>query len=174
MQSQQSKTIAREVKELEKEIKNLASDIATLEEKLPDAIRGDFAFSVDKLSAIIKDKESRKNEVEIAKKKLKKQLEEISVQSEEMKQFIDLMPKWNELFRESDTQTKQMLISTLVDKIIVKDEEITIKFKIRLEDYMEHSVPESGGSAVPRPGKEFYHHLLHGIRSRLQFREDHL
>lgn len=149
MQSQQSKSIEREVKELEKEIKNLVSDIATLEEKLPDAIRGDFAFSVDKLSAIIKDKESRKNELESSKKRLKKQLEEISVQSEEMKQFVAIMPKWNELFRESDTQTKQMLISTLVDKIIVKDEEITIKFKIRLEDYMDNSSPESGGSDVP-------------------------
>lgn len=149
MQSQQNKNIAREIKNLEKEIKNLVSDIATLEEKLPDAIRGDFAFSVDKLSAIIKEKESRKNEIEIAKKRLKKQLEEISVQSEEMKLFIDLMPKWSELFQESNTQTKQMLISTLVDKIIVKDEEITIKFKIRLEDYMDHSLHESSGSDVP-------------------------
>lgn len=148
IQSQQSKSITREMKDIEKEIKNLASDIATLEEKLPDAIRGDFAFSVDKLSAIIKEKESRKNEIEIAKKRLKKQLEKISVQSEEMKQFIDLMPKWSELFRESDTQIKQMLISTLVDKIIVKDEEITIKFKIRLEDYIDNSLHESGGSDV--------------------------
>ena len=145
MQSQQSKSIAREMKDLEKEIKKLVSDIAILEEKLPDAIRGDFSFSVDKLSAIIKEKESRKNEIEITKKRLKKQLEEISVQSEEMKQFIDLMPKWNELFQESDTQTKQMMISTLVDKIIVKDEEITIKFKIRLEEYMYKSLPECGG-----------------------------
>ncbi|MGN0366991.1 MAG: recombinase family protein [Suilimivivens sp.] len=146
MQSQQNKTIVREIKDLDKEIKNLVSDIATLEEKLPDAIRGDFAFSVDKLSAIIKDKESRKNEIEITKKRLKKQLEEISVQSEEMKQFIDLMPNWSELFEEADTQTKQMLISTLVDKIIVKDEEITIKFKIRLEDYMDNSSHECAGS----------------------------
>lgn len=146
MQSQQNKSIAREIKDLEKGIKNLVSDIATLEEKLPDAIRGDFAFSVDKLSAIIKDKESRKNELESSKKRLKKQLEEISVQSEELKQFIDLMPKWSELFREADTQTKQMLLSTLVDKIIVKDEEITIKFKIRLEDYMDNSSHECAGS----------------------------
>lgn len=165
MQSQQNKTIVREIKDIEKEVKNLVSDIATLEEKLPDAIRGDFAFSVDKLSAIISDKESRKNELEVSKKRLKKQLEEISVQSNEMKQFIDLMPKWSELFQEADTQTKQMLISTLVDKIIVKDEEITIKFKIRLEDYMDNSAPESSGSAVPGKGIQFYDYLLHRLRS---------
>lgn len=174
MQSQQSKSIAREVKELEKEIKNLVSDIATLEEKLPDAIRGDFAFSVDKLSAIIKDKESRKNELESSKKRLKKQLEEISVQSEEMKQFVAIMPKWSELFRESDTQTKQMLISTLVDKIIVKDEEITIKFKIRLEDYMDNSSPESGGSAVQGQRLFLYNHLIHSLRPQIRLRQKHI
>ena len=58
MQTQQGKTIKREIKDLEKEIKNLMADIETLEEKLPEAIRGEFAFSVDKLSAIISDKES--------------------------------------------------------------------------------------------------------------------
>lgn len=150
MQTQQNKSIVSEIKDLEREMKNLVADIATLEEKIPDAIRGEFAFSVDKLSAIIKDKESRKNEIDIARKNLKKQLEEISVQSEEMKQFIDLMPKWNELFAEADIQTKQMLLSTLVDKIIVKDEEITIKFKIRIEDYIDNSLHESDGSPTIR------------------------
>ena len=163
IQTQQSKSIWREIKDLEKEMKKLVSDIATLEEKIPDAIRGDFAFSVDKLSAIIKDKESRKNEIEIAKVKLKKQLEEISVQSEEMSRFIELMPKWNELFKESDTQTKQMLISTLVDKIIVKEAEITIKFKIRLEDYMDNSIHETSGSDVSWKRQKFYDHIINGV-----------
>ena len=138
MQSQQSKSITREMKDLEKEIKNLVSDIATLEEKLPDAIRGDFAFSVEKLSVMVNEKDSRKNEMEIARKRLKRQLEEISVHSEEMKQLIDLVPKWSELFQESDTQTKQMVLSALVDRIIVKEEEITIKFKIRPEDSVKN------------------------------------
>lgn len=163
IQTQQSKSIWREIKDLEKDMKKIVSDIATLEEKIPDAIRGDFAFCVDKLSAIIKDKESRKNEIEIAKVKLKKQLEEISVQSEEMSRFIELMPKWNELFKESDTQTKQMLISTLVDKIIVKEAEITIKFKIRLEDYMDNSIHETSGSDVSWKRQKFYDHIINGV-----------
>lgn len=151
MQRQQGKSIEREIKDLEKEAKSLASDIATLEEKLPDAIRGDFAFSADKLSFIIKEKESRKNETEAATKRLKKQLKSVSVKRGEMEAFSTPMPKWNELFREADTRTKQMLISTLVDKIVVKDEEITIKFKVRPEDYIDTSLCKSGGSAVPEP-----------------------
>jgi DNA invertase Pin-like site-specific DNA recombinase len=168
MQEQQGKNIEREIKDLDKERKKLVSDIAALEDKIPDAIRGDFAFSVDKLSAIIKDKESRINEIENSKKELKEQLAQVTVNKEEMEKFIDLMPKWSELFQEADVQTKQMLLSTLIDKIIVKDEEINIRFKIRLEDYIdisaedsvENSVHESGGSGVPWKREKFYHHEL--------------
>ena len=149
MQAQQGRNIKREIKDLEKEIKNLMADIETLEEKLPEAIRGEFAFSVDKLSAIISDKESLKKDKEIQKKSLQKQLEEISLQSNELKTFVESMPKWNEIFSQADVQTKQMILSTLIDKIIVKDDDITIKFKIRLEDFCDEKLLESGGMDVP-------------------------
>lgn len=74
MQEQQTKDIKREIKDLEKTIKSLTADIETLEEKLPEAIRGEFAFSVDKLSAIISDKETSKKEIEANKSRLQKQL----------------------------------------------------------------------------------------------------
>lgn len=148
MQTQQGKTIKREIKDLEKEIKNLLADIETLEEKLPEAIRGEFAFSVDKLSAIISDKESLKKEKEIQKKSLQKQLEEISLQSNELKTFVEEMPKWNEIFSQADVQTKQMILSTLIDKIIVKDDDITIKFKIRLDNFLDEKLLESSGVDV--------------------------
>ena len=149
MQTQQGKTIKREIKDLEKEIKNLLADIETLEEKLPEAIRGEFAFSVDKLSAIISDKESLKKEKEIQKKSLQKQLEEISLQSNELMTFVEAMPKWNEIFSQADVQTKQMILSTLIDKIIVKDDDITIKFKIRLDNFLDEKLLESSGVDVP-------------------------
>lgn len=149
MQEQHSKTIKREIKDLEKEIKNLLADIETLEEKLPEAIRGEFAFSVDKLSAIISDKESLKKEKEIQKKSLQKQLEEISLQSNELRTFVEAMPKWNEIFSQADVQTKQMILSTLIDKIIVKDDDITIKFKIRLDNFWDEKLLESSGVDVP-------------------------
>lgn len=146
MQTQQGKTIKREIKDLEKEIKNLLADIETLEEKLPEAIRGEFAFSVDKLSAIISDKESLKKEKEIQKKSLQKQLEEISLQSNELMTFVEEMPKWNEIFSQADVQTKRMILSTLIDKIIVKDDDITIKFKIRLDNFLDEKLLENDGS----------------------------
>lgn len=152
MQSQQDKNIKREIKDLEREIKGLSADIMTLEEKLPEAIRGEFAFSVDKLSAIISDKESLKKEKEAGKNKLQKQLDEINVQGSELKAFIDAMPKWDEIFFESDVQTKQMILSTLIDRIIVKDDNITINFKIRLENFLDEKLLENNGSDLSGKG----------------------
>lgn len=148
MQAQQGKSIHKEIRDTEKEIKKLATDIETLEEKIPEAIRGEFAFSADKLSSIIKQKEALKNEKEGHKRSLQSRMNAIVVQNNELQAFIGVMPKWDVLFKEADIQTKQMVLSTLVDKIIVTDEEITIKFKIQLEKYMDKGLLESIGSGT--------------------------
>lgn len=148
MQVKQTKSIRCEIKNLEKEIKNLTADIETLEGKLPEAIRGEFAFSVDKLSAIIADKETLQKEKEARKSRLQNQLDEVSVQSNELLAYLDAMPKWSEIFKSADIQTKQMILSTLIDKIIVKDDDITIKFKIRLDNFLEKNILETSGFDV--------------------------
>ena len=113
---------------------------------MPEAIRGEFAFSVDKLSAIISDKETSKKEIEANKIRLQKQLDEVSVQSNELLAYVDAMPKWSEIFKSSDVATKQMILSTLIDKIIVKEDDITIKFKIRLDNFWDEKLLENDGS----------------------------
>ena len=163
MQAQQTKDIKRAIKDLEKTIKSLTADIETLEEKLPEAIRGEFAFSVDKLSAIISDKETSKKEIEANKSRLQKQLDEVSVQSNELLAYVDAMPKWSEIFKDSDIQTKQMILSTLIDKIIVTDDDITIKFKIRLDNFLDEKLLENDSPDVPQQGLQLYDHVLHGI-----------
>ncbi|MGN0426716.1 MAG: recombinase family protein [Agathobacter sp.] len=163
MQERQSKEVRREIKDFEKTIHNLVSDIETLEEKLPDAIRGDFAFSVDQLSAIIGEKESRKKEIEIAKKRAEKQLEEILLQSASLRRLADSRPEWGRLFRKADTQTKQMLIAALIEQIIVKETEIRITFKLRLHGEEAGLLRESIGFAVSRQGKELYDYIIHSL-----------
>ena len=160
--------------DLEKTIKSLTADIETLEEKLPEAIRGEFAFSVDKLSAIISDKETSKKEIEANKSRLQKQLDEVSVESNELLAYVDAMPKWSEIFKDSDTQTKQMILSTLIDKIIVKDDDITIKFKIRLDNFLDEKLLESSGVDVPQQRLQLYDHVLHSIRPEIHVRAQHL
>ena len=77
-------------------------------------------------------------------------MDEVSVQSNELLAYVDAMPKWSEIFKDSDIQTKQMILSTLIDKIIVKDDDITIKFKIRLDNFLDEKLLESSGVDVPQ------------------------
>ena len=64
-----------------------------------------------------------------------------------MEKFITKIPNWGEEFRNADTATKRMLLSSLIDRIEVKDDDIKIKFKIRLEDFV---VLETIDSEVPK------------------------
>ena len=163
MQAQQGRSIDREIKDLEKEIKSLVADIETLEEKLPEAIRGEFAFSVDKLSDMISNKENMKKEKEASRRSLEQRRAEASVQSNELKTFIETMPKWDEIFQEADVQTKQMVLNTLIDKVVVKEDDITIKFKINIEFFLNKKLLESPDGAVPQQRLQLHDHVLHGI-----------
>lgn len=150
MQSQQEKGILSEIKGIEKEIKKMILDIETLESKIPDAIRGEFVFSVEKLAEKIQENNDRIKEREEKKKELQAQLSSVRAHNSDLEALVEIAPKWKELFREADVPAKKMLLSTLVDKIIVKEDEINIKFKISLEDFGGKKLLESGGFAVPQ------------------------
>lgn len=135
MHSQQKKSVERELESIYKEQKALKLDIQTLEEKIPEAIRGDYYFSAEKLSTMIEEKEKESQALNKRAQQIKSKLLQTAGQSSDMERFITIVPNWKEEFQSADTQTKKMLLSSLIDKIEVKDGDISIKFKIRPEDY---------------------------------------
>ncbi|MBQ6887883.1 MAG: recombinase family protein [Lachnospiraceae bacterium] len=143
MQKQQRESIEKELKVISKQQKSLQQDIETLEEKIPEAIRGEYYFSADKLASIIKEKEQLLKELDNQKKQIQTKISKSTVQSSEMETFIAKIPNWKEEFQNADVATKQMLLSSLIDRIEVKDGDIKIKFKIRLEDYLVHESIDS-------------------------------
>lgn len=146
MHSQQRKSVERELESIYKKQKTLKLDIQTLEEKIPEAIRGDYYFSAEKLSTMIEEKEQESKALDKRAQQIKSKLSQTAGQSSDMERFITMVPNWKEEFQSADTQTKKMLLSSLIDKIEVKDGDINIKFKIRLEDFL---LPETPYSGVP-------------------------
>ena len=61
---------------------------------------------------------------------------------DEFSKFIDIAPNWKQVFKEADIPTKRMLLASLIERIDVKDEDISIKFRIRIEDFKKHSGEE--------------------------------
>lgn len=145
MQSQQRQGVEKELESIHKKQKALKLDIQTLEEKIPEAIRGDYYFSAEKLSGMIKEKEQEERALEEKAGQIENKLSQMVNQDSDMERFITMIPNWKEEFQTADTQTKKMLLSSLIDKIEVKDGDINIKFKIRLEDFI---LPKTIGSGV--------------------------
>jgi DNA invertase Pin-like site-specific DNA recombinase len=141
MKEQQKAGIEKELKAIIKERNTLKADIATLEEKIPEAIRGDYYFSVEKLSELIKDKESKLEALDTKEKAISEKLSKNQISNVDVDKFIGLVPNWREVFASADIATKRMLLSSIIDRIDVGDGDISIKFKIRLDDLLL----ESGG-----------------------------
>ena len=155
--SQQEKGVEKELKQIQSEQRKLKQDIETLEEHIPEAIRGDYYFSAEKLSDMIEEKQKSLIELEGKVKEIKVKMANTRVQRSDMEKFIANTPNWKEEFENADVPTKQMLLSTIIDRIEVMDGDISIKFKIRLQDYVNESgiyegeKPENKGkSPVPK------------------------
>lgn len=138
IQEQKRTAVQKELKQLQKEQNAIKLDIETLEEKIPEAIRGDYYFSVDKLAGLIKEKEKAFAENEVRIKVIQDQLAEVDIQDEELSQFINHIPDWEELYNNAEVPEKQMILASLIDKVIVKADDITIRFKINLENFNDY------------------------------------
>ncbi len=133
-QNQTAKT-EKERKELQKKLQLLNNDIHTLEEKIPDAIRENYYFSAEKLASIIKEKETERQKLSQKACLLKSQLLLASKQYRQAEKSFSLTPDWKKEFHNADTKIKKMLLSSLLDKVTVTDNQVCIQFKIRPEDF---------------------------------------
>ena len=45
-------------------------------------------------------------------------------------------PTWQQVFQNADAETQRVLVNKLVDRIDVTDEQIVIRFKLNLNDFL--------------------------------------
>lgn len=123
----------KKVKKAEQELKKIESDIAVMKEHVPEAMTGNYPLSLDTLSDTIKmfeDKQKEKlKEVAI----LRQHYDNMEVNNKDFDELYKIIPTWEKVFNEADKQTKRVLINKIVDKIIITNEKITVKFKIKLD-----------------------------------------
>ena len=53
------------------------------------------------------------------------------------------IPTWQQVFLDADSHTKRVLVNKLVERIDINEGQITIRFRIRLEDFISHSEKNS-------------------------------
>ena len=129
-QNQERKRKREELNREKKAMKELEQKIAIMEEKIPNAITGEYPLSLGELMNLIK-KEKEKGEQqrrEIQKKE--KELEDMIVSMQGLEELRQKIPTWQEIFLHAKTPVKRVLVNKLIERIDVKDAEIHIRFKI--------------------------------------------
>ena len=129
-QNQERKRKREELNREKKAMKELEQKIAIMEEKIPNAITGEYPLSLGELMNLIK-KEKEKGEQqrrEIQKKE--KELEDMIVSMQGLEELRQKIPTWQEIFLYAKTPVKRVLVNKLIERIDVKDTEIHIRFKI--------------------------------------------
>lgn len=153
MKSQQKMGIAKKELEVSKEIGKLEKDIHTYEDVLPSAIRGEYKISDDDLLRLLQEKQEKLKNYEQEQIKIKKEMEQTDIAYEDLAKFIDIAPNWKQVFKEADIPTKRMLLASLIERIDVTNENINIKFKIRIEDFLREpdkkSLETTGSCTTP-------------------------
>lgn len=127
--------------ELDKDRQELAKiqkKIDVMEENIPQAMTGEYPLSLEDLVRLIdKQKDMYRKQQEIVKQKERK-MENMDVSITEWDYLKKQIPTWQQVFLKADAHTKRVLVDKLIERIDIKEEQITIRFRIRLEDFIDH------------------------------------
>ena len=131
-------------------LKSLLDKITVMESKIPDAITGEYPLSLEELVLIIqRQKANAQSQQDIITQK-ELELQEDSVSFDDWKKIRREIPTWQSVFLNADTATKRVLINKLIERIDVKKDEVVIRFKINLNDFIPQP-RKYGDSGTPKP-----------------------
>lgn len=143
-QSMERKVQEAEIKKLQKELEKTAEGIATMEQHIPEAMTGTYALSLEELVSVIHRQQEKKEEQEALIQEKKEKLKQIAVTTGEWEELRTQIPTWQQIFKESGRETQRVLVNKLIDRIDVTNEQIVIRFKINLNDFLPRISGDSG------------------------------
>lgn len=123
-----------EIKALEKEIKGLTEKQQILKGEVTKSILGESKFTPELLQSLITETE---DSIENSNKKLAECNQTLQAKEIEYKKFNAFqkrIPQWKEEFLSADIESRKMMLSELIDDVLVKSNEIEIKFKIAVNN----------------------------------------
>lgn len=125
--------LEKRINKTKEERKKTEEGIRIMKSHIPEAMTGTYPLSVEVIADSIKQFEEKKeiqtHEIEM----LEKQYENMEIKMTDWDCVYQMLPTWKEVFESADRETKRVLINKIVEKIIVTEEEIRIKFKINVD-----------------------------------------
>lgn len=125
-----------ELKKEKQELEKIQNKISVMEGHIPDAMTGEYPLNLKELMDIIrKHKDQMQQQQKVVSQK-ESELKSINVSSRDWEQIRKEIPSWQEVFLNSDTATKRVLVNKLIKRIEIKKDEIKVEFKINLNDFL--------------------------------------
>ncbi len=167
-QNQERKALEAGIRRLEKELKKTAEGIAAMEECIPEAVAGRYPLSIGELASAIRRQKEKEDEQKQLLKEKKSSIREAALTAEEWQQLKAEIPTWQHVFQNADTATQRVLVNKLIDRIDVTKEQLVIRFKLNLNDFLPRI---SGDSEVPESGLQLYDYIIHRLRPEVDARK---
>ena len=122
-----------------KELEKIRREINIMEEHIPEAMTGEYALSLEKLSHLIDKKTEQENkQIEVIREK-ELILQNTAVTVKDWEDIRKKIPTWHKMFLNIDTSSKRVLVNKLIERIDITRELVTIHFRISLEEFLHKS-----------------------------------
>lgn len=130
------KAIYQQMQGIQKEYENVKADIKALEDHIPKALAGRGPFSAERLSVLLHEKEGEKAEIKERLEQKHIEYEEAACPGREAQGIPEVIPDWEQAFRETEMHLKKVILGKLIERIEVGREEIRITFTISGEAFL--------------------------------------
>lgn len=148
-ETKERKKIEAEVKKLKKELDEIIQEIETMQSNIPKAMTGKYDLSLKELADVIhKHQEKEKLQIQLIMEK-EEVLKQISVGRSDWKELKAKFPTWKQVFKDADKHTQRVLVNRLVERIDVTEEQIVIRFRINLNDFLPQPRMSGGSGTIP-------------------------
>jgi len=155
----------KQIKELEKSIKDNTNKLNLLKEEIVKSITGDSSFSSELLGELIEQYKSTIEDLEKRKEAVEKIHNQKQLEFSQMTQVKEMIPNWKQEFENSTTEQKKMLLSAIIKQVIVHNEQIEIKLKLDLNEFIK-----TGEKAdISTKAKKEYSKLRYNRNSNIGF-----
>lgn len=144
----------QELQTAQNELNKIRSGISVMEEKIPEAITGEYILGLEDLVRnihtqrereqrqiiVVQEKETQLQNSSLIIKKWQKIFSETQEDRHTDKsQSIKNIPTWREIFLSADTATKRVLVNKLLERIDITKEMLVMRFQISLNEFLPKS-----------------------------------
>lgn len=138
-----------EIKKLKKGLNEITQEIETMQSNIPKAMTGKYPLTVEEIADAIhkhQEKENLQKQLIMEKEEILKQ---DSINSTDWNALKTKFPTWKQIFEKSDSHTQRVLVNKLIERIDVTNEQIVIRFRVNLNDFLPQPRKDGGSDTTP-------------------------